>query len=440
MGLLEKIDEDIRNFWKIVAEAEPESPKKNEKPPKEEKPPKPESAPKEPAADKSSSKNKTDNAPIPPEGGAAEPPVGDMPPPGGGSPGADIFAGQDLGGGAGGGGMDSMPPGGPEGEAGDAEGGDEDKSSIAFYTNKVNSNKIIKNQRRENEPDFDYSILSPEIIKYYNDNYIGNTENGSLIISVPSTDTISLNSYDTNVKFITQNVLPKIDASVKKALQQEKRVVILGSNGLPSYDGDYSQDENGLIAWYLDKKYPEYIIYDTWNPSEYESFISNDKIWKEVKERTGAENLDIKSALYLYLVVSGKLETAKRIHSKSVSEKISEWGIKNTATAKQIYGVAYPESVDEPQTLASYIIKTYLQLLRVNMMQKLLKYEKEGKIVIVLADKNTAWTLAPSFKKSGEFEKEKEEEPTKEEPPAEKEEPVPPEGKEEPKDDKDLKP
>jgi hypothetical protein len=384
------ITDGVRKYLGFVLEAAP--PKKDSS--------KKDSSKDEPAGDTGGEAGAPDVPPTEVPGEPFKPASGG----GAGAPGGDVFGKEepmdDMGGGAG-----EVPP----------EGGDE-KSKISNYSEKLKSAKVIKYQKLQPEPGYKFE---PDD-NFYKSNYVGTTKNGSILLAVPTVDG---KDKERALNFIKKLVLPKIEPVIKNALSQQKRVVLMGDSGMPYIKGKYAPNEQGMIAKYLNEKYKGgYVIFDTWAPQEYFAFTSNDELWQEVKTRTDAKNLEIKSALYLYLLttIHGR-KFANKLKTENVLKTIESWGLSNEDVQQftvqglaKIAGIVYPELTGNPETLASFIIKIYLHLLRVNMMQKVLKYEKEGKLVIVLSDEHTAWALKPSFDKMEEFKKEQK-------PPAEKE-------------------
>ena len=80
---------------------------------------------------------------------------------------------------------------------------------------------------------------------------------------------------------------------------------------------------------YLNEKYgSKYVIYDTWIPTDYYAFVSNDETWEDVKERTQVREVEMKAALYLYLLttISGR-KFANKLKTKNVLKILESWGI-----------------------------------------------------------------------------------------------------------------
>ena len=336
----------------------------------------------------------------------------DMPPPDAGSEppqdaGADSAGGPDMGADAGVGGdiFGGDEPAG-DGGGGEPDGGKDVKNSIVQYNDKLSKSKIIDKQKSEPEPGFDFANDN----EFYRENYIGVTKNGSLLIGVPN---VIQNNADED--FIKKSILPKIIKVAYQAIKNGKDVVLLGDYGLPYYNGKYSNNTSGMIAKVLNDKFKNTVLFDTWNPQDYYGFISNTAVWKELKQRTEAENVQIKSALYLFLLATNNdKKVLEKLKTDSVLEVLSKWGLTQNNLEMQeheeeIYRVIFPDRYSSPETEASYIIKMYLQLLRVDMLKKVIRYEKEGKVVIVPTDANTSWGLNKSFKNLQKLQQPKEE-------------------------------
>ena len=334
---------------------------------------------------------KKDDAPLDaPKGN--EPSVGGDPAKSGG--GGDPFA-------SGGGSVgdpfaDAGGPGGP----GDAGEGDEKENGVFKYNEKSASMQKMKFSREDPEPGFDFSKPNP---KFYDDNYVSKSKNGSLMLAVPS---VKSNNDTGGITFIKSHVIGKILESIKAALKNQKRVVLIGNYGLP-FDGEkYQNNEQGLIAKYLDGKFPKgYVLFDTWNPKDFKSFVSNTKIWKDLKERTDAKGSEIKAAMYLNAVAMNNKDVQKQLNTPDVQKLCKEWGVDLEAgvNADLVLKTAHPEWYDEEQTLVSLIINTYEYLLRVTLFEKVHRYELKGTAAIVPIDQSTAWVLKDSFEKMEEM-------------------------------------
>lgn len=354
-------------------------------------PPKKDSKDSAPSDDKS-----TENVP-----GADSGSPFDASPDGGGNP-FDESPGGSVGGGLGG------DMGGEPGSSSDT--GKDEKTKISNYSEKLKSSKIIKFQKMEKEPGYKFESND----EFYTKNYVGKTSVGSILLPIPDMQDVNDKNIERNKEFIKKYIIPKIDKVSKMGLSQRKRIVLIGNKGMPYVHKKYAKDESGIIAKHLNDTYKNgYTIFDTWCPQEYYSFISNDALWQQIKERTSAENIEIKASVYLYLLttLSGRL-FANKLKTEKVMDTIKKWGLYendvntlNTQGLNKISAIVYPELYNSPETLTSFIIKMYLQLLRVNMIKKIIKYENEGKVVIVLADINTAWSLKPSFDKIDELKK-----------------------------------
>lgn len=305
-----------------------------------------------------------------------------------------------------------QPPAG-EGDlpGGDEAGNDGAENSIVQFNDKLNQSKIIDKQKTDAEPGFDFAHDN----EFYRDNYISVTKNGSLLIGVPS---VLQNNADK--EFVKKSILPKIIKIAYNATKNGKDVVLFGEYGLPYYDGKYSNNVSGIIAKVLNDKFKNTILFDTINPQDYYGFISNTAVWKDLKARLEVENIDIKSALYLFLLATKQdKKTVNKLKTDDVIEHISKWGlsqnnIEMVDQQDEIYRVIFPDKYNSPETEPSHIIKMYLQLLRVNMLKKVIQYEKEGKVAIVPTDVNTSWTLNDSFKELQKIQqpkKEKQKEP-----------------------------
>jgi hypothetical protein len=188
---------------------------------------------------------------------------------------------------------------------------------------------------------------------------------------------------------------------------------MLGDYGLPYYNGKYSESVSGFIAKVLNEKFKGRIKFDTWNPQDYYAFTSNTGVWKEVKSRTKTKNAEMKTALYLFLLATEIPENeVKKLKTDDVNEVLIQWGFTDTnpnmqVNKEDIFRVIFPDNYNNPETQASYIIKTYLQLLRVNMLKKVIQYEKDSKVVIIPTDANTSWSLNNSFKELDSIQKSK---------------------------------
>ena len=410
-GIADSVPDSIFRLLKI--ERLTEAPKDTAKPSKDVKDsPEPDAQPDEPKADTQPNEPKVDEpkadagpadsqekADVPQDGAPTdggpqdgEPQDSPMPDGGGtGGPGDDIFGADDS-------------PGGdePGADTADAE------NSIVKFNDKLTQSKIIDKQKVDAEPGFDFSTDN----KFYRENYIATTKDGSLLIGVPSA---IQNNADKD--FIKTAILPKIIKIAYEAVKRGKDVVLLGDYGLPYYNGKYSNTTSGLIAKVLNDKFKNTILFDTWNPQDYYGFVSNIPVWRELKQRTEAENTDIKSALYLFLLATNRdKKVSEKLKTDNVLETLSKWGISDgdieiESHEDEIHRVIFPDKYSSPETEASYIIKMYLQLLRVNMLKKVIQYEREGKVVIVPTDINTSWGLNKSFKDLQKLQQPKKEKP-----------------------------
>lgn len=327
-----------------------------------------------------------------------------------GSGGEDLFGDES---GGGGGGLDAGPDDmGPEGDAGPDAGGEE--LSIVQFNDKLKSSKKIDKQKTSPEPGFEFGGEND----FYNDNYVAQDSKGSLLIAVPNVG----GGGNTDLDFIKRVVLPKIIKVVYEAMKSGREVVMLGDYGLPYYNGKYTESASGFIAKVLNEKFKGRVKFDTWNPQDYYAFTSNTGVWKEVKARTKAENPEMKAALYLFLLVTDKNEKeVKKLKTDDVNEVLSKWGFTDTdpniqVNEEEILRVIFPDRFSNPESMASYIIKTYLQLLRVNMLKKVIQYEKDNKVVIIPTDANTSWSLNNSFKELDNIQKSKKAHVPKEKP------------------------
>jgi len=310
-----------------------------------------------------------------------------------GGEGNDIFKDEPM--------PDAEMPG--ESGAGGEEGNDKELS-IVKYNEKLKSSKLIDKQKTQSEPGFKFNGDS----KFYEENYVAQDPKGSLLIAVPNTV-----EYSVDKGFIDQIALPKIIKIAYNAIKSGRDVVLLGDYGLPYYNGKYSDNISGIIAKVLREKFKNFIKFDTWNPQDYYSFVSNTSVWKELKSRTEAHNAELKAALYLFLLATNRdSETVKKLKSKNVDSVLLKWGFPDTdlnmqTDKEEINRIVFPDSFGNPETLASYIIKTYLQLLRVNLLKKVIQYEKEDMVCIIPTDANTSWVLNNSFRELDSIQKSK---------------------------------
>ena len=336
--------------------------------------------------------------------------------------GGDPFATSGGGGAPGG---DASGPGGDETNpfaddtGGDMPGGEEEppEDSIAKYNEKLSSMNTIKFSKKEPEPGFQFMNGNPQ---YYTEHYVARSKDGSVLLAVPK---IRLKDESAeNMAFFEKYILGQITQAVNSALKQRKRVVLIGNFGLPYFENKYQTNEMGIIAKVLNTRYPKgYVQFDTWNPKDYYVFMSNSNVWKQLKERTEAKGKELKAAMYLNAVSQGNAELANKLGSDDVKKLIEEWGmteelIKNKA---ELFKALHPEEEGMPLNLPSYIITVYEYLLRVAMLEKVHRYEQQGKVAIVPVDLGTGWVLQDSFKKMHEMKGGKEapsEEPEDEEP------------------------
>lgn len=270
-----------------------------------------------------------------------------------------------------------------------------DENSIVKYNDKLNKSKVIQFQRTTELPDFNFEYDND----FYKENLLMQTGNGSLLIAVPNS------TINSDIDFLKKVVIPKIIKAAYNAVKSGKEVVLMGDYGLPYYDGKYSNTASGMIAKVLNELFKNTISFDTWNPKDFEGFISNKEIWNELKARTETKNSEIKAALYLFLLATGREEELiKKLKSSDVVDTLLKWELPAERLNMQLHKdeilrTAFPDKYGNSETTASYIIKMYLQLLKVNMLKKVIEYEKKGKVVIVPADLSTTWSIGDSFKK-----------------------------------------
>ena len=276
---------------------------------------------------------------------------------------------------------------------------EKENTSIFKYNNKLKTSKIIYKQKiNEPEPGFDFSSNADVYDKYY----VSKSKNGSILIAIPN----SLQNEDKyKVDFVNKFILSKIFNVIDSAFKLKKNVVLLGNYGIPFIKGKYLNSVSGYIAKILRNKYNGNIKFDSWNYGDYTSFVSNSEIWKEVQSRTGANRNEIKAALYLFLLSTGRenIKSTQKLKTEEVLKILNRWGISdvNVQIPKikdRIDRIIFPDDYGNAETFPSYIIKTYLQLLRVYMLKKVIKYEKNNYVVIVLSDTKTAWVLNDTFK------------------------------------------
>ena len=379
-GYKDKIPVFILNLLKIHDEVLQEAPKQDTpKSPKEKEPA--DDAPTDAPTDDSSGDGE-DMKDIPGDMDSA----GEGGKPSGGTD--DLFGDEPLPG-------DDGPDGGEDSEP------DKKEMSITQYNEKLKSSKKIDKQRNQVEPGFDFTGETD----FYNENYVSQTPKGSLLIAVPN-----ITSGNLDLEFVKTVAVPKIIKVVYEAMKSGRDVVLLGDYGLPYYDGKYSKSISGIIAKVLNEKFKGTVKFDTWNPQNYYSFVSNTDVWKELKSRTEAENAELKSALYLFLLATEKNDVlSNKLKTDNVKEVLNKWGLTTELSIQtdkeQIHRAIFPDTYSNPETLASYIIKTYLQLLRVNMLKKVIQYEKQNMVVVIPTDANTAWTLNDSFKSLDDIQK-----------------------------------
>lgn len=346
-----------------------------------------------PKEDNSSGQPASDDAPDPMDSGGD---AGD---------GEDLFGDEPGGGGGLDGGPDDLGDAGPEGDAGPDAGGED--LSIVQFNDKLKTSKKIDKQKTSPEPGFEFGGEND----FYNDNYVGQTPKGSLLIGVPNVG----GGGNTDLDFINKVALPKIIKVAYEAMKSGREVVMLGDYGLPYYEGKYSESVSGYVAKVLNEKFKGTIKFDTWNPQDYYAFTSNTGVWKDLKARTEAENPEMKAALYLFLLATDRTEdVVKKLKTDDVNEVLGQWGFVDTdpnmqVNKEDILRVIFPDTYSNPETKASYIIKTYLQLLRVNMLRKVIQYEKDNKVVIIPTDANTSWSLNNSFKELDNIQQSKKE-------------------------------
>jgi len=290
----------------------------------------------------------------------------------------------DMGGGGDMGGDMGDEPGDEEPTDGEEDTGEE----ITKYTDETNKIQGIKSQNNEPEPGFDFADDS----EFYNDKYVGVSEKGSLIIGTPKI----VDNQKKNLNFIKNSVLPKIDKIADSAESQGKKIILLGDTDYPYKNGKFKNDEHGIIAKYLMKKHKN-LGFDFWGHKDYASFKGDSRTFEGLKSKTQAEDTEIDATLYLYnSLFNGRDKEAE----SGLTEKLNEWGFSDVGLndSKSILNFLYPEMQSGIQTKSSFILKSYLHLMEVNLMKKLVNYESKNYVVIVPSDKDVAWKLSNSFK------------------------------------------
>lgn len=271
---------------------------------------------------------------------------------------------------------------------------------ITLYSEKSSLIKKIKFQRVDVEPDFDFSVDG----RFFVENYVGLSENGSMIIATPKFQ--SIEDYQDS-DFFKNSVLFRIYKCAQNAIDNGKKVVFMGDYGLPVFGEDFQNSEQGIISKFLLDKFGNKVSFDTWIPQEYSSFMSKTSLWNQLKKETGLGGSSIKAAVYLYLVLwHGNSKLTDRLCDDRVKQILPTWGIQDYVASDIMYGdnkkillkFLYPELDRKPDNEASYIIKMYYHLLLKELIISALKYEKSGKVIIVATSKDVAWALVPSFK------------------------------------------
>lgn len=273
------------------------------------------------------------------------------------------------------------------GEENDAE----NEKSITYYNDKLGKSKIIAKQRLTQDPGCSF-----DDIDYYNDNYVSQTPTGSLMIAVPDMQN------PIYIDFVKETIMPKIIKVVYESIKIGKNVVLMGNNGLPYYNGKYDSSTCGKIAITLSKKFKNNILYDTWNPKYFYSFTSNVEFWNEFKSKTGVSDAEMKCTLYLFLLLFENNNKISSMKNEGVDTILLKWGLNpeylNPQTHEDdIKRILFPDIYGNAETEASYIIKMYLHMLRVNLIKKVVHHEKKGNVCIVPVDSNTSWILHDSF-------------------------------------------
>lgn len=264
---------------------------------------------------------------------------------------------------------------------------EDEGEKITKFSDDASKIKKIKSQRIDSEPNFNFDITGKAYRKYY----MGITENNSIIFAVPQI-------YNQNKKFISfvSNILTKYILPIsKKSIKNNKKMVILEEN-----DNNYTYKliNRYLLSIYKNKK----IKKDLYGYNDYLSFIRDSSFISKIKSASNMDDINIKSAIYLYFLLrDGK----KYKLDEDVINKLNEWGLDNNnlLDTDKIVDIIYPEIKGNVDNEASYIIKIFIQQLRIKLIKKVYNYEKLNYFCIVPSDKYTAWYLSSSFNNFKKF-------------------------------------
>ena len=284
---------------------------------------------------------------------------GDANPFGGGDAGGDTSGGD-----AGDGGTDDTADG-------DSKNGEDEKGKVDYFSKKVKDAKKIILQRSEPEPDMDFAHFN-DFIK---DNYFSKTKNGSLMLPVPTL-------LKEGKLFMDKVAVPYVKRFAQKSIDSNRKVIILTNA---------SQQVLNYLRTNALSSFGNKVVVKEWNT------LYNDKLVSELKTRTETSSDKIKLAIKLYFIgiKGGNVNNLD-------DSTLDGWGISPDSDSKDIAKLLYPEYYDQPENEASFIVKTYLQLLQLYFIKNVIKFENSGYTVIAPVDKFTAWKLNKTFSKSME--------------------------------------
>lgn len=223
---------------------------------------------------------------------------------------------------------------------------------------------------------FAYDINNVNLETYISE-FIGQTKNKSLLLGIMDDE------------ILANNIIKIINSSIQNF--ENSKVVLIFSDVISIKD-ILNNDNNiqFVIGNYL-KSIIKNLTFDTW-------FDADQSIIDDVIKRTNCSKDEVMAAIYCILKIrqSDKL-LLDTFGIPSVIELLKYYGV-NETSVKSISSFIFPEDVGHLQNVISYIVKVFNHVLKVELLNKVIQYEKNGFKCIVLCNMNIAYELKNTFK------------------------------------------